>query len=122
MLLHLLTKYSDNEFYPEGMDLEGTLLPVYLALKATQHGPYMSQDQILDAISHQITNHASTPRCIKVAGEVARARGAELHNISALTGGMVAQEVIKIITKQYTPIDNICVFDGISSKSAIFKL
>lgn len=51
-----------------------------------------------------------------------RARGAELHNISALTGGMVAQEVIKVITKQYIPIDNTCVFDGILSKTAVFKI
>ncbi|KAL8762797.1 MAG: hypothetical protein Q9184_001279 [Pyrenodesmia sp. 2 TL-2023] len=54
--------------------------------------------------------------------ELARADGAELHNISALTGGMVAQEVIKIITKQYIPIDNTCVFDGIKSKSAVFRI
>lgn len=54
--------------------------------------------------------------------ELTRAEGAELHNISALTGGMVAQEVIKIITKQYIPIDNTCVFDGITSKSAVFRI
>ena len=54
--------------------------------------------------------------------ELCRANGAELHNISALTGGMVAQEVIKVITKQYIPIDNTCVFDGITSKTAIFNL
>lgn len=54
--------------------------------------------------------------------ELARADGAELHNISALTGGMVAQEVIKVITKQYIPVDNTCVFDGITSKSAVFRI
>lgn len=82
----------------------------------------MSQTDILAAVTPQIPNQASSPRVIQVAGEVARARGAELHNISALTGGMVAQEIIKIITKQYTPVDNTCVFDGISSKSQVFKL
>ena len=54
--------------------------------------------------------------------ELYRALSAELHNISALTGGMVAQEVIKVITKQYVPIDNTCVFDGLTSKTAIFRL
>jgi len=54
--------------------------------------------------------------------EVARAQGGELHNISSLTGGIVAQEVIKIITKQYIPIDNLCVFDGIKSKTQVFRL
>jgi len=54
--------------------------------------------------------------------ELARGGLAELHNISALTGGMVAQEVIKVLTKQYVPIDNTCVFDGIASKTAVFRV
>lgn len=49
-----------------------------------------------------------------------RAGGAELHNIAALTGGLVSQEVIKVITEQYIPVDNTCLFDGISSKSAVY--
>lgn len=57
-----------------------------------------------------------------IVAELDRAGGAELHNISALTGGMVAQEVIKVLTKQYIPIDNTCVFDGVISKAAVFKV
>ena len=58
-----------------------------------------------------------------VVKELDRADGvAELHNIAALTGGMVAQEVIKVITKQYVPVDNTCVFDGIQSKTAVFNI
>lgn len=56
-----------------------------------------------------------------VLAELVRAKGGELHNISALTGGMVAQEVIKVITKQYIPIDNTCVFDGVLSKTEVFR-
>jgi len=51
-----------------------------------------------------------------------RAGGAELHNIGALTGGMVSQEVIKVITEQYVPVDNTCIFDGIKSKSMVIKV
>lgn len=51
-----------------------------------------------------------------------RAGGAELHNIASLTGGLIAQEAIKVITKQYVPIDNTCVFDGVKSKSSIIKV
>ena len=54
--------------------------------------------------------------------ELERAAGGELHNISALTGGMVAQEVIKVITKQYVPLDNTCVFDGVTSKVGVFRV
>lgn len=53
--------------------------------------------------------------------ELTRAKGGELHNISALTGGMVAQEIIKVISKQYIPIDNTCVFDGVGSKTEVFR-
>ncbi|KAI4118771.1 MAG: hypothetical protein LQ345_001231 [Seirophora villosa] len=63
-----------------------------------------------------------TSRINPVLEEFVRAAGAELHNISALTGGMVAQEVIKVVTKQYVPVDNTCVFDGIVSKSACFRV
>jgi len=51
-----------------------------------------------------------------------RAGGGELHNIAAATGGMVAQEVIKVITKQYVPVDNTCLFDGIASKTSVLRL
>ena len=57
-----------------------------------------------------------------VVKEIERADGAELHNISALTGGMVAQEVIKVLTKQYVPVDNTCVFDGVASRAAVFNV
>ncbi|KAG7005073.1 NEDD8-activating enzyme E1 regulatory subunit [Physcia stellaris] len=61
-------------------------------------------------------------RTDKVIAELVRADGGELHNISALTGGMIAQEVIKVITKQYIPFDNTCVFDGIASKAGVFRV
>ena len=51
-----------------------------------------------------------------------RAGGGELHNIAAAAGGMVAQEVIKVITKQYVPVDNTCFFDGIASKTSVLRL
>ena len=57
-----------------------------------------------------------------VVEELERAGRGELHNVAAVTGGMVAQEVIKVITKQYVPVDNCCVFDGIASKTAVFKI
>ena len=61
-------------------------------------------------------------RIQQAAQEVCRAAGGELHNVSAVTGGMVAQEIIKIITKQYIPIDNTCIFDGIESRCQVLRL
>ena len=82
-------------------------------------------NQFLDHIKHSGTGfdvEGAKSRLQPIIAELGRANGAELHNISALTGGMVAQEVIKVITKQYIPIDKTCVFDGITSKTAVFNL
>jgi amyloid beta precursor protein binding protein 1 len=54
--------------------------------------------------------------------ELVRAGGGELHNIASLTGGLVSQEVIKVITEQYIPVDNTCVFDGVKSKTGVLRI
>ncbi|KAL2003993.1 hypothetical protein VTN02DRAFT_1056 [Thermoascus thermophilus] len=61
-------------------------------------------------------------RVLKAAQELRRAEAGELHNISSLTGGLVAQEALKVLTRQYVPLDNTCVFDGIGSRSEMFRL
>lgn len=99
-----------------------SLLPIYLSLNATAHVPSASASNIIATISAAIPSASSNTRLAQVAEEVARANGGELHNISALTGGMVSQEVIKIITKQYIPIDNTCIFDGITSRTQILRI
>jgi amyloid beta precursor protein binding protein 1 len=48
--------------------------------------------------------------------------GAELHNMASLLGGVASQEVIKIVTHQYTPIDNTFIFNGLNSSSSVFSL
>jgi len=37
-------------------------------------------------------------------------------------GGVVSQEIIKLITHQYIPMDNTFVFDGARSVSTVFSL
>ncbi|PSS02241.1 hypothetical protein BD289DRAFT_449816 [Coniella lustricola] len=99
-----------------------SLIPIYLALSATSHDPKASRDSILGTLRNLIPDALENERVLKIADEVARAGGGELHNTSALTGGMVAQEIIKIITKQYIPVDNTCIFDGISSRCQVLRL
>ncbi|KAH9219675.1 hypothetical protein DL95DRAFT_384280 [Leptodontidium sp. 2 PMI_412] len=99
-----------------------SLLPIYLSLEATSHVSSLSSSDILATIDKTIPGASSNTRLVQITEEVARAKGGELHNISALTGGMVAQEVIKIITRQYIPIDNLCIFDGISSRAQVLRI
>lgn len=61
-------------------------------------------------------------KCKRALDEVKRAGGGELHNISALVGGMVAQEGLKVLTRQYVPINNTVVFDGIKGSSGMMNL
>lgn len=58
----------------------------------------------------------------KICVELVRAGGGELHNIASLTGGLIAQEIIKVITKQYVPVDNTCLFDGVASRSYVLRV
>ncbi|KAF9531366.1 hypothetical protein CPB83DRAFT_848913 [Crepidotus variabilis] len=52
-------------------------------------------------------------------GEAIRTPTADLPNVAALLGGLVAQEVIKVITKQYIPINGYCVVDMIDMSTAV---
>jgi len=117
---------SDKEFESDANAeftmMPPSLLPIYLSLKATSHVSSAHSSEILATINKDIPDASSNESVAKVAKEVARAKGGELHNISALAGGMVAQEVIKIITKQYIPIDNTCIFDGITSRTQVLRI
>ncbi|KAI0916687.1 hypothetical protein AcV5_003113 [Taiwanofungus camphoratus] len=52
-------------------------------------------------------------------GELARAPTADLPNTASFLGGLVAQEAIKIITRQYVPVNGYCVVDLVDSWTGI---
>uniref|UniRef100_A0A1B6BZM3 NEDD8-activating enzyme E1 regulatory subunit n=1 Tax=Clastoptera arizonana TaxID=38151 RepID=A0A1B6BZM3_9HEMI len=54
--------------------------------------------------------------------EICRYGGAEIHSVSSYLGGCVAQEVIKLVTSQYKPINNTFIYDAISTSTATFQL
>jgi len=54
--------------------------------------------------------------------ELVRAGGGELHNVASLVGGLLAQEVIKVVTRQYIPVDNTCLLDGVGSRTQVLRL
>ena len=53
--------------------------------------------------------------------EFCRSGGAELHSVAAFVGGVVGQEVIKLITHQYVPINNTLLYDAITSSSVTLE-
>lgn len=117
----------------QDLDDESSLLPLYLGFLAYDGVPTRNQEEMerycndtIECLQKQsgrsVEADAAVERTEKVIAELVRADEGELHNISALTGGMIAQEVIKVITKQYIPFDNTCVFDGIASKAGVFRV
>lgn len=54
--------------------------------------------------------------------EITRYGGGELHAISAMIGGVAAQEAVKLITGQYIPLDGLFVYNGIASIGGTYSL
>lgn len=102
-----------------GPEMQSSLIPLYLALSLVPHTLAPSAQELQQAIYSQAPALQGHERTKQITKEVARAAGGEMHNISAVLGGMVAQEVIKVVTKQYIPVDNTCLFDGIESRCQV---
>uniref|UniRef100_A0A913HTE5 ThiF domain-containing protein n=2 Tax=Strongyloides stercoralis TaxID=6248 RepID=A0A913HTE5_STRER len=59
---------------------------------------------------------------LKAVTEFVRCRTTQIVPINSIVGGIAAQEVIKVITKQYVPVDNCLIFDGYRQMTETFKL
>jgi amyloid beta precursor protein binding protein 1 len=54
--------------------------------------------------------------------EVVRYGGAELHTTSSVIGGIAAQEAVKLVTKQYSPLNNTLIYNGLHGKMQVVEL
>ncbi|XP_070575190.1 NEDD8-activating enzyme E1 regulatory subunit-like [Ptychodera flava] len=54
--------------------------------------------------------------------EMCRYGASELHTVAAFMGGAAAQEVVKIVTKQFLPFNNTFIYNGMTSTSATYSL
>ncbi|GAA96288.1 uncharacterized protein L969DRAFT_91735 [Mixia osmundae IAM 14324] len=54
--------------------------------------------------------------------EVCRAGNSDMPQIAAILGGIVSQEAIKLVTRQYVPLIGTCIFDGIKSRTGVVSL
>ncbi|CAI6332513.1 unnamed protein product [Periconia digitata] len=102
---------SESDIESDTEKVKGMAL--HIATQLTKEASISLDDEDSSALGQQLEEFS---------GELVRAGGAELHNISAVTGGTVSQEIIKVITEQYVPVDNTCIFDGVKSKMAVFRV
>jgi len=54
--------------------------------------------------------------------ELCRFGNSKIHTVGAVIGGVGAQEVIKLITKKWTPANNTFIFNGIHTSSTQLSL
>ncbi|CAG0913132.1 unnamed protein product [Notodromas monacha] len=54
--------------------------------------------------------------------EITRYGAGELHSVAAFVAGCAAQEAIKLLTRQYVPVDNTMIYNAIVSKCAVYKM
>jgi amyloid beta precursor protein binding protein 1 len=100
-----------------------SVLPIYVVLRAISYvkAPATIND-VMKLVSKLVPDVELHDGIVDIAQHIIRAQAAELHNISSITGGLVAQEAIKILTRQYVPIDNTCIFDGIRSRCGVLRI
>lgn len=112
-----------------------SLIRYYVALRAldkfeTEHGYIPGACQVetdtarIKHIGSRLLNEWGLNSHLSddLAHEICRYGGAEIHSVSAFLGGCVAHEVIKIVTRQYKPLQNTFIYDAISSQTASFVL
>ncbi|KAG0095152.1 NEDD8-activating enzyme E1 regulatory subunit [Podila epicladia] len=114
------------------------LFPQYVLLRASDafyddHGRYPGEgenwEEDVDQLDHNvttllqdwgITQENAVPK--DLTHEICRYGVGSIHNIASFMGGVVSQEIIKLITHQYIPMNNTFIFDGASSVSNVFAV
>mmetsp|Transcript_96365 Transcript_96365/g.272862 ORF Transcript_96365/g.272862 Transcript_96365/m.272862 type:complete len:524 (+) Transcript_96365:183-1754(+) len=115
---------------------EDSLVQWYLALRAMDrfrdvHGHYPGQlcedteqamagdVQLLVQVAAGVVDSYKTEGVAvdsKMIEEVVRYGGCELHLTSSVLGGIASQEAVKLITKQYSPLNNTLIYNGLHGK------
>ncbi|KAG0332286.1 NEDD8-activating enzyme E1 regulatory subunit [Podila horticola] len=114
------------------------LFPQYVLLRASDafyddHGRYPGEgenwEEDVDQLHHNVTTLLQDWGITKenavskdLTHEICRYGVGSIHNIASFMGGVVSQEIIKLITHQYIPMNNTFIFDGASSVSNVFAV
>ncbi|KAI3639224.1 hypothetical protein MIR68_002754 [Amoeboaphelidium protococcarum] len=78
--------------------------------------------QQLQSITQELLQQrVLTNQLLKTLYEFARAGNAQVHSTCAYIGGLASQECLKIMTKQYIPVNNTIIYDGMKSLPSIRK-
>ncbi|KAI6212924.1 NEDD8-activating enzyme E1 regulatory subunit [Aphelenchoides besseyi] len=76
----------------------------------------------LETNDENIANRSHELVPVRAIEEICRYGHAELNTTASIMGGIISQEIIKLCTQQYIPIDNTLIFDGNNQNSATIRL
>lgn len=54
--------------------------------------------------------------------EILRCKSQEMHSVASVMGGIAAQEIIKIMTRQFVPVDNTFLYNAITQTTLSLKI
>jgi amyloid beta precursor protein binding protein 1 len=95
----------------------------HLALSALSSLPVttpITEESLRSAVQNIVGQDVDLPEEFDNAiGEIARSPTSDLPTTAAFLGGLVAQEAIKMITKQYVPINGYCVVDLVDTWTGV---
>jgi len=69
--------------------------------------------------SYKVEGIAADSKCLQ---EIVRCGGCEIHTTSSVLGGIASQEAVKLLTKQYSPLCNTLIYDGLHNRMQTLEL
>lgn len=78
---------------------------------------YVELKDLADKLLAHIVPDGSITLSEKYLKELLRFGDSKLHTVAAFLGGVASQEAIKLIIKQYTPLNHTLLYDGIHGKT-----
>jgi len=128
---------AKNELIDENLDDPSDSTVWYVMLRAAdrfhhKHGRYPGDaDKHIEAdfnlLKHELEElkkENKWERCPSddAVKEICRYGACEMHNLAAIIGGIGAQEIIKVVTHQWVPLNNTIIFNGMSCASTTLEL
>eukprot|EP00250_Pteridium_aquilinum_P009703 c18873_g1_i2 orf=127-1713(+) len=84
-------------------------------------GDALKLKTIATALLNKMIGIGGTALSDDLIGEMCRFGASEIHTVASIIGGIASQEAIKLITKQFTPLSGILIYNGIDSTTTILE-
>lgn len=117
-------KLNFEEMADDFKSIYTTIRSIYYYLNTSNCLDGKDVYKIFEEISNKITNQLGISQSYSMDhfGELLRLNFNEVHVVASAMGGICAQEVIKIITKQYILLDNTFLYNAINQETTTVKL